>query len=195
MKSKIILIIIFISFTFTSCINLVEEIWINKDRSGRVSLRRDSGNIGFLFATLSEYIQPDLLAQITAAPNKYSSKLSNTKGITNVKAVNNLKGGELGVSFTFKDEQALNEAWYSILSVDKKFYHPKIFKIHTHRLKKKNLNKYLINYLEENKHKIKSNEIVRLISYTTTFHLPLAVKKIKNLTSTKLMDENTVVRI
>ncbi len=194
MRLKVLIIIILTSFSLTSCIEIIEEMWVKKDRSGKVSLRVESGAVGFLFTTLGDYIQPKMLTEITSAPATYAKKLKEVKGVSKVHTVNDLKNGQLGLSFEFANPSALNHAWYSFLGLDKKFYHPRLYKISRHKLKKKNIHPYLQRYLLENKEQISSPEILKLIRFVTIYHLPGTIKKSKNQENTKLKQDTIVIQ-
>lgn len=194
MKSKIILLIAVLSFSLTSCIDLVEEIWVNDNQSGRVQLRVDAGNMSIFFTALSDYLQKDFANEISAAPEKYANKLKDIRGISNVKSISKLKTGNFGITFNFDNQKSLNKAWYSLLGMKKRFFYPNIYKIRKHKLKKKNLHKYLKKYLEENKDKIKTNDILKMIDFISIYHLPSDVKKIKNQEGTKLTNGKVVTK-
>lgn len=194
MRLIVLLVIVLTSLSLTSCIEIIEEIWVKKDRSGKVSLRIESGAVGFLFTTLGDYIQPKLLNQVTTAPSTYAKKLKEVKGVSQVQTVNDLKNGQLGLNFEFENPSALNHAWYSFLGFDKKFYHPRLYKIHRHKLKKKNIHPYLQRYLIENKDEISSPEVLKMIRFASIYHLPATVKKAKNADNVKLNQDTIVIQ-
>lgn len=194
MKVKIIILIFLTSILSTSCIEIVEEIWFNKDHSGKIALTVDAGSVGFLFSAISDYIDADMVKEINEAPAKYSADLKNIKGISEIGSYNKIRSGKMGISFSFNGQKSLNKAWYSILGMDKKFYYPKIIKIKNRKIVKKNINKYLSYYLKKNEKNIKSNDIFKVINYKTVYHLPANVSKINNETGTKLKDSITVIQ-
>jgi hypothetical protein len=191
---KIIFLIIITSISLTSCIEIVEEMWINEDKSGKLELRIDAGSLGVFFNSIGQYIGEDLSKKIINAPNKMASSLNKIKGISNVKPITNPKSGKLGLSFNFENQHSLNNALYSIFGLNKKFFYPNAYKIKNHKIKKKDFTNYLTRYFEENKSKIKSDEIIKMINYITIYHLPKDVKKIKNEIGTKLSDKITVIQ-
>ena len=184
-RKLLIFWIIVITLPLTSCIDIVEEIWIKEDKSGKMEFRIDAGNLGFLFGQIADYLDKDLSKQLSTAPDKYGKKLKGIKGVSQVKSVSNFKEGKLGLGFEFKNQKALNEAWYALLGVEKKFFYPKVYKINKRRFKKRNLYKYLFKYLKQNKEKVKSEKVFQLVHVKSIYHVPDTIKKLKNEDHTK----------
>ena len=82
MKKLIVLFVSILSFGMTSCIELVEEIWINPDKSGKIELRLDAGRLSMFFSAISEYIDAELNSQIVNAPKKMASSVEKIEGIS-----------------------------------------------------------------------------------------------------------------
>jgi len=195
MKHKFLLLALILSSIFTtSCIDVVEEIWIHKDKSGEANFRIDIGSLGLLISAASDYINKDMLNEIINAPNEKSKKINNIKGISEVTPISLIKSGKLGLKFKFKDKKALSNAYYALVGVDKKWFYPSVFKIKKHKFKKLNLARYLQDYLEENKENFKSNDLLKMITFKAIYHIPNEVKSIKNEHHTKLISKNTVIQ-
>jgi hypothetical protein len=195
MKYRILtLTVIFLSVFTTSCIDVIEEIWIKSDKSGVANFRIDAGTLGILFSSASDYIDPKMLGEITGAPNKLAPELRKIKGISEVKTINLLKSGKIGIKFKFDGQKSLNKAYYKIFGIDKRWYYPAIFKVKKHKLKRKNTAKYIKDYLQDNKENLKNDDLLKMINYKCIYHLPAKVEKIKNESGTKLKSNKTVIQ-
>jgi hypothetical protein len=194
MKRIHLILLLVITLPLSSCINLVEEFWMNSDKSGRMEIRLDAGNLGFLFSTIHDYLDKKMVKELTQAPGNYAKSLKQVPGISSVKPVSNFKNGKLELSFAFDNQKALNKAWYKMLGVDKKFYYPNIYKLRKNKLKKKNLYKYFSSYVNDNKDKIKSEDVFKFISVHSIYHLPDEVNKIKNTDHTKITRKKVVMQ-
>jgi len=195
MKNKILIFALFITTIFTtSCIDVIEEIWVNEDKTGEASFRIDIGSLGLLISAASDYIDKDMLNEIIKAPNNKSKTIKDIKGISEVKPINLIKSGKLGLKFKFSNQKALSNAYYSLLGVDRKWYYPSLFKIKKHKFKKLNLAGYLQDYLTENKDNFKNEDLLKMITYKSIYHFPTEVKSMKNLDHTKLIPGNTVIQ-
>ena len=195
MKNKFLVIILLISTIFTtSCIDVIEEIWVHEDKTGEASFRIDIGSLGLLLSAASDYIDKDMMKEIMNAPNVKAKKIKDIKGVSGVKPINLIKSGKLGLTFKFKNQRALSNAYYSLLGVDKKWYYPSIFKIKKHKFKKLNLFKYLQDYLQENKDNFKNENILKLITYKSVYHFPREIKSMKNQSFIKLNSNKVVMQ-
>jgi len=195
MKNKIVVLTLILSSVFTtSCIDVIEELWVHNDKTGEASFQIDLGSLGLLISSASDYIDKDMFKEIVNAPNAKSKLIKDIKGISEVKPINLIKSGKLGLKFKFENQKALNNAYYSLLGVDKKWYYPAIFKIKNHKFKKLNLARYLQDYLKENKDKFKDENLMKMITYKSIYHFPKEVKSMKNKNHTKLIPKNTVIQ-
>ncbi len=66
---KLFLLLLFPALLFSGCIEIVEEITINPDRSGTVSFNMDLGSLGGFAINMGEkYMQSSLLDQMKNLP-------------------------------------------------------------------------------------------------------------------------------
>lgn len=188
---KIILFILPV-LLFTGCIEIVEEITINPDKSGTVTFSMDMGTLGSLAMNMGEsYMQGTLLEQIKNLPETAAGMLKNVDGLSNITSITNKKG-LYSVSFDFKDQKDLNNALYKLFNTKKPFFAPNYVKIKKHKIVKKNYAPVLRIFLKKYKEQIKDASILKLVSYRTIFHLPAEVKKFSNKKSTLSTDKKTL---
>lgn len=174
---KKILFFLLITLTLTSCIEIRQEITINEDQSGKITLVLDMGSLtGSLLNAASKFINMDFLKQIQALPNKAVAKITGIEGITNLKAIDG--NGMYGVSYEFKDSKTLNKTFYKLFNQKKTFFKPSLLKIKKHQVKLINITPYLNLYYKLNKKDITNEELFKYINYKIVLNLPQPYKKI-----------------
>jgi hypothetical protein len=90
------------------CIEIVEKITVNADRSGRAEFAIDLGMLGSLATkTAGNYLDLSFMDQMKSFPATYESKIKNTAGINNTKAISDDKNGLYSIAFDFKNPAAL----------------------------------------------------------------------------------------
>jgi hypothetical protein len=188
---KIILFILPL-FLLCGCIDIVEEITINPDKSGKVTFSMDMGTLGSFAMNMGEsYMGGTLLEQIKNLPVTAAGLLKNVDGLSNITSVTN-KNGLYSVSFDFKDQKDLNNALYKLFETKKPFFAPNYLKIKKHKIVKKNYAPILRLFLKKYKDQIKDNSILKLVNYKTIFNLPSEVKKFSSKNSTLSTDKKTL---
>lgn len=177
---------------FSGCIDIVEEITINPDKSGTVTFSMNMGALGGFAMNIGEsYMQGTLLEQLKNLPETAAGLLKNVDGLSNIKPVTNQKG-LYSVSFDFKNEKDLNNALYKLFDTKKPFFAPNYIRIKKHKIVKKNYAPVLRLFLKKYKEQIKDASILKQISYKTLFNLPAEVKKFSNKKSTLSTDKKTL---
>lgn len=134
-----ILSLLLVTLSFTSCIELVEEIKINTDLSGEYHLYLKHNGLGFLFNSVGRNLD---LRQL----NNGLQKLEQQKGISNLTTDINPKKGKFSIQFHFSDAKSLSQAFYATLGVKKRFYHKSFLKVNQSKIKRPNLTPYLVKY-------------------------------------------------
>jgi len=187
---KIFLFILPLLF-FSSCVEIVEEITINADKSGSVAFKMDLGSLGSFAMNMGDsYMQGTLLEQVKNLPSTAAALLKNVNGLSNIKSVTN-SGGLYSVSFDFKNEKDLNNALYKLFDVKKPFFAPNYIRIKKHKIIKKNYAPMLRLFVKKYKDQLKDASILKLISYKTKLNLPTEIKKFSNSKSTLSSDKKT----
>jgi len=177
---------------FSGCIDIVEEITINPDKSGTVTFSMDMGTLGGFAMNLGEnYMQGTLLEQMKNLPETAAGILKNINGLSNITSVTNKKGF-YSISFNFKDPKDLNNALYKLFDTKKPLFAPNYIRIKKHKIVKKNYAPVIKLFLKKYKDQIKDNSILKLINYKTVFNLPTEVKKISNKKSTLSANKKTL---
>lgn len=194
MKKSRILFFLLPLILLTSCIDLIEEIWVGDDGKGKVSFRLESESLGSLLGLASSYVNVDLLQEISKSPKDKAKVLKQVKGIHSIKTNGDFNKGALMLNFNFENGRALNKAYYAIFGLEKKWYYPAIIKVNKHRLKKKDLSKYLKKYINKNASDVKDNKVWDYLNYKQIYHFPQPVKTLKNDTQVKLIHKKTVIQ-
>ncbi len=120
MRNRFVVFALILSSVFAvSCIDIVEELWINADKSGEAHFKIDAGSLGWMISSAGQYIDTEMLDEIIKAPNDKVKKLKSIEGITEVEAINLVKSGNIGFKFKFANPKALNKAYYRIFGLEK----------------------------------------------------------------------------
>ena len=190
---KKIYLLLFISiFFFSGCIEIVEEVTINPDRSGSVSFNMDLGTIGGLAMNMGEkYMQSSMLDQIKNLPEKVAGILKGINGLSNIKSVTNKKG-LYSVSFDFKNAKQLNTSIYKLFDVKKKFFEPDYLRLNKRKFVKKNYAPALRLIVNKYQDQLKDKSILKIVSYKSVFHFPQEVKNFSNKNYTLSSDKKTL---
>ena len=180
-EMKKIFLLIFLSiFLFSGCIEIVEEITINPDRSGTVSFNMDLGTWGGLAINMGDkYMQSSMLNQIKNLPEKVAGILKEVNGLSNIKPITNKKG-LYSISFDFKNFKQLNAAIYKLFDVKKKFFEPNYLRLTKNKLMKKNYAPALRLIVNKYQDQLKDKSILKIVSYKSVLHFPKEVKNFSN---------------
>jgi len=125
----------------TSCIELVEEIKINSDLSGKYHLYLKHNGLEFVFNSVGQNID------LSGLENGLE-KLKHQKEISNLRTSINPKKGKFSIQFDFSDAKSLTRAFYAGLGTKKRFYHKSFLKINASKITRPNLTPYLVKYAE-----------------------------------------------
>lgn len=173
-------IIFILLFSTTSCIEIVEEIKINEDKSGNISIKIESDNAGLLLNIVNNLVGNSYEDQIKAELTKITSQITNESGISNVEINLNERDGQYGVSCDFSNSEDLNRALYKAFGYKKTIFSPGYIKIGSHKVKKINITPYVKKYLEKEEIEIPEGYIIDLIDYKSIYHLPNEIKSVSN---------------
>jgi len=172
MKRLIWLFAIILSFGLSSCIDLLDEITLNDDKSGSVFIGIESQLLGSMMSMAKEQVDPNTIESLEEFPNKSKDKLKDLKGISNVKSFNQISAGRIGISFEFANTKALNHAYYSLLDIEKTWYSPNIVKISKHKISRRNLTPQLVKELNESMPELKDSEYLKYFTLKSVVRLP-----------------------
>jgi hypothetical protein len=178
-RKFLVLIILVSSFFMQGCIEIVEDIHINQNLSGTLSLSVNAdGGSNIFMALLGQYADLSLMDEIRSNAVMAKDRLRNQKGISNVSFSGSPRKGSLQLSFDFEDDKALNEALYAIADYEKPFWQGKIYKINQHKFVRKNTTPWIKLLLEQEKENIPDDVLFDLIELKTLVHIPAKAKKI-----------------
>jgi hypothetical protein len=169
-----ILALLLLSFSLTSCVELVEEIKINEDLSGEYRLYLKHNGLDLLFNSLAKNID-------TKGLDDGLENLKQQEGISKLRTDINPKKGRFFIQFHFSDSKSLSHAFYGALGVKKQFYHKNFLKINPSKIRRPNLTPYLVKYAESQGllDELPSENILDYLSYRYRIISP---KKIKSAT-------------
>ncbi|MCK5857669.1 MAG: hypothetical protein KAG64_09265 [Bacteroidales bacterium] len=171
-KRFVYLFALFISLSFSSCITLLDEINLNADKSGSVFIGLESGMLASVLNMAKDQIPADMMKSVNEFPNEATKRISDIKGISNIKTLDKVGDGRLGISFNFSNTKALNNAYYALLDIGKTWYLPKIIKIRKHQIIRRDLTPQLVKQIEKNNPEIKDSEILKFLNWETVVNLP-----------------------
>ena len=178
MKKVIWLFALILSLGLTSCIDLIDEIKLNGDKSGSVFIGIESQLLGSMLSMAKEQIDPNAIESLEKFPNDSKDKLKDLEGIQNVKSFNQVSEGRIGISFDFMNAKALNQAYYALLDMEKTWYSPNIVKIGKHKISRRDLTPQLVKELNKSMPKLKESEYLKYFNLKSIVRLPSHSKSI-----------------
>ena len=188
MRRLIVIWGVLLSLTMTSCIDIIDEIVLNKDKSGKVFIGLQSQMLASVMSAARQELGPEMAEQLQSFPAASAEKLKDIKGIHEVNAWDVISEGRLGIAFSFDNPKALNRAYYRLMDMEKKWYHPKIVKIGRHHISRRNITPQLIEQLEENNPDIAAAPFIKYLNIRTVLRLPAEAKSVKSDKKAKVTD-------
>jgi len=196
MNRKIIwLIAILSSIAFSSCINLLDEIKLNSDKSGSFFIGLESKMLASILNMAKDQIPKDLSDDINKFPSEAKKRIEGINTISNIKTLDEMGDGRLGISFDFSNPKSLNKAYYALLEIEKTWYLPNILKIGKHKVKRRNLTPQLVKQIEKNNPELKDSDLLKYLHWETVIKLPSNSKSITSeYSKSKVGSEDIVIR-
>ena len=179
-RSFRVLLIVYTGLSLGGCIEITEEITIEKDESGSVTYRISSPAAGGLLSGLLSMIDPDVERGIVMETEKLIRVLKSQKGISNIRY--SLQGGQDGyfVTFDFADCTDFNTALYAMGGAKRTFLSPDYMKISKRRFKKFNFTPSLKRYLDREGLALPAPALSSNVTFRSTVHTPRDIRKVKN---------------
>lgn len=171
MRKSIGLIFIILSIGFTSCIELIEGITLNEDKSGSVFIGIESKVLASLLSLAEDQITPGTIDELEKLPIILKDRITEVKGISEVSAFDKINDGRLGIYFKFSDPKALNQAYFALADVTKKWYHPKVFRVSKNKISRRNLSPLLVQQLEKEYPEMIDSKLIKFISLNVVVQL------------------------
>ncbi len=160
----------------TSCVDILNELNINADKSGTAFVGIKVNAISSLINLSGDYLDKEVKNSIISFPSQAASDLSTIAGIHNIKTYSKLALGKIGVEFEFDKPSALNKAYYKLLGKDKKWYYPNIIKIKNHKVKSLNITPFIKHYFDNNESMLTESDLLKYLKYTTIISMPKAIR-------------------
>ena len=179
--------IVVILFSFTSCIEISEEIHINKDKSGILSYKLESNQLGILFNKLSGFIDITFEEQLKEKAEDLAFLLKQKEGIRHVEFNIDHNTMDYELKCEFSDTKKLNVAIYEVFGYKKTFFSPSYLKVSNHIVKKINFSPMLKSYLEDEGIEIPPEYFSEVIYFKSTIILP---EKVKNAKGSQVIIKN-----
>lgn len=173
-----LILIIFAQLFLSSCLELVEEIKVNKNKSGTIIYSIESMDGGNIFSSLTSMFNISLEDQIRVEADKLVQQLLNQPGISNVEYNLNGRTGTYYVKFDFQNHQSVNNAFYAVSGNKKTFFTPGYFKISGHRFKKINFAPWLKKYLEKEEIDLPQHLIADMIVFKSVIEVPNNIRRV-----------------
>ncbi len=172
-RKSLLIIIIAPLLLLQSCIEIVEEVTINKDRSGRIALSVNAGgNNNPFMAFVNQFADMSFMDEVSANVMQVNDILKSQDGISNVRYTESRRKGQVELSFDFENKKALNNALYAAGGYEKTFFQPKLYKIKKNKFVRKNTTAWMIKLIEQEKENIPDEAIFDLIKIKSVYHFP-----------------------
>jgi len=186
------LFILAMTISMQSCIEIVEEITVNEDQSGSMSLSAGVNNTNSIFGLVGSFTDISFMGDLEREVEIVMNKLKAQEGISNVHFSKLETGGKYALSFDFKNCKALNKALYAVNDEEKTFFQPSFYKIKKNKYRRKNITNWANMLLEKEKDNLPDESLFDLIEYTAVVNLPRQVKSVKASDVVMSKDEKTV---
>lgn len=182
---------IIIAFSFTSCIDLIEEISINKDLSGHYELRLETGGLAGMMSMAGGQMEIPAIKEL----DEKVDLLRHQSGISNVQKKIQMKNMQFYISFDFDDEESLNEAMYQLVTVESNVFIKKFLKIKKHKVIRPNLTPYLKMLIEDQNlmDQIPSEDMLSYVNYKFIINTPTEIKRVKGGRAIIQSNKKTVI--
>lgn len=168
-----------ITFSMQSCVEIIEEITVNEDKSGSMSLSAGVSGANVIFGLMGQFTDISFLDDIEREVEVVVNKLKAQEGISNVHFAKIKSGGNYALSFDFSNSKALNKALYAINDEEKKFFQPSFYKITKNKYQRKNITNWGNMLLEKEKDNLPDESIFDMIEYEVVVNVPRPSTSVK----------------
>ncbi|MCK5776503.1 MAG: hypothetical protein KAH25_10010 [Bacteroidales bacterium] len=190
-KYSILLIAFILTLSFTSCIDLVEEISVNKNKSGHYNLGVQADGLAGLISLNSQQFEVPAIKEL----DEKISILKQQAGISNVKKDFKANSFFFNLSFDFEDEKSLNNAMYTLAEVEPSIFIKKFLKIKNHKIIRPNLNTYLQILIQQQGllDDLPSKDVLNYINYKLVINTPSEIKRINGKNAVVMANKTTAI--
>ncbi|MBU0486969.1 MAG: hypothetical protein KKA07_01035 [Bacteroidetes bacterium] len=180
MKRILITALLCFLLALQSCIDIIEEITVNKDGSGKVNVYLDMGSFAPMLSQVDKFIEVSFYNEIKSAPVVAAKNLGKIEGLTKIQPVVNESKGVFGISFEFPTPKHLNKAYYMLLERKKRFWQPGLMKAREEKFVRRNLAPIIRFIIKKHYSDIKDISVLKYISYKTAYKFGRTVSSFKN---------------
>jgi len=191
------LLILSFAFVMVSCIEIIQQVDINSDKSGTYTLKIDLGLLNYTGAGGTDAMA--FLSQVKELPPKAVEKLKTMGGLSAVENITNEGKGIYGFKFNFVNDKVFNKALYDLADQQKLFFMPDFIKIKRHKIKVTDISPFVkkANSMSQQKQEQSfsfiSDQFSQYVFFNTIIQLPSAVKKAANPRS-EILDNEVKLR-
>jgi hypothetical protein len=186
-----IITILMMALSFTSCIDLVEEVTVKKDLSGHYEMRLETSGFGDLMNQMGSNISIPQLKEL----DEKMRVLSVQPGISHLKK--NIKVNEMqfNISFDFENEKALNNAMYQLAGIEPNMFVKKFLRIKKHKIIRPNLNPHLQRIIEDQDllKQLPSTDLLTYVNYKFIINSAREIKEASNPKAIIQSDKKTLI--
>jgi hypothetical protein len=172
---KILPVFFLLFLSLTSCIEIVEEITLHSDQSGKIKYRMKTNQIVSFLDNFSDLIDISLEKQLKSEAEKFASKLKNQEGIDSITINLERKLSDYSMGFSFTSADDLNNAVYSVLGYKENIFSPKYLKITEHNFSRKNFSPWVKKYFAQEGIDLTSGDLLTMVYFKTIIYYPREV--------------------
>ncbi len=146
-RIRFIFILLILALAFSSCVEIVQEVELNKDESGSFQIRFGYGGMRQLAAyTGLNDMERRLASESRKLASEYAAILKKQEGISMVRIGKSGRKGYTSLSFKFTNYHAFNRAIYALAGLDRE--KPNIMKVKNGKITLRNLAPFIRRYLK-----------------------------------------------
>ncbi len=176
----------------SSCLEIVQEIEIEKDGSGSMMFMIDYSSLnGITNLTGNSDAQRQINSESRKLARELAGMLKGQEGISEVRTDFSRSEGRNSISFCFRDADAFNKAIYAIAGATREG--PAVLKINSKRIKVRNLTPYMSLLLDEQA-KNQFDIFGNLVNVHEIYKLPGKIKRASNRAQKILKEKGYVHR-
>ncbi len=173
------------------CIEIGEEVTVNPDRSGRLSLSVSLSQGDVLMQLLGRYVDLSGMDEIGRKAEQAAFVLQSSPGISNVDYRFSRRSGNINLAFDFDNHRSLNRALYAVAGMNKTFLQPGIYKIRNHTFTKKNMTTWFRLLVKQAGGQY-DEALLDLVEIRSVYHLPKPVTRVSDKNATVSQDGRRV---
>ena len=161
------------------CIEIVEEITVNKDKSGHVSYRLETEGAGGLISGLTGLFDISIEDAVRQEAEKLVRELQHQEGISNIRYSLG-RSGNYFLEFDFAHYRDFNHAVYSLGGSKKTIFTPGYLRIGSSRFRKFNFAPWINRYIKKEEIAPPSPFLSDNVYFKSCINTPEDIKSVRN---------------